>query len=110
MTRCPIAKIADVAPGELLRVERSDEEGGPICVARLADGSVYAVVDACTHEGTELSDGYLDDDTIECPAHGSRFNVMTGAVLGEPAREAVQTLSIEVDGDDIYLLEPSRVS
>ena len=107
MTRRQIAKLADVPVGELLRVEVAGVEGGAICIAHLDDGGVLAVVDRCTHEDSELSDGILDGDQIECPAHGSQFCVRTGAVRGLPAQEPVRTVHIEVNDGDIFLNDPS---
>jgi 3-phenylpropionate/trans-cinnamate dioxygenase ferredoxin subunit len=67
------------------------------------DGGFCAVADVCTHEAVELSDGYLDGDEVECPMHGSRFNVHTGAVRGLPANQPVQVYAVEVDGADVIV-------
>lgn len=98
--RCRVAALADVAPGALLRVEPN---GLPICLARLAGGEVYAVSDICSHEEIELSDGDLDGDEVECPAHGSRFNVQTGAVSGLPAEDPVKAYKVFVEDDDVFI-------
>lgn len=100
MAKCPVAKLADLEDEPLKRVEVN---GVPICLARLADGSVFAVSDICSHEEIELSDGELDGEDVECPAHGSRFNVRTGAVSGLPATEPVATYPVSVDGDEIWV-------
>lgn len=95
-----MAALDDVKPGELRRVEAG---GVPICLARLDSGEVYAISDICSHEEVELSDGDLQGDEVECPAHGSRFNVCTGDADGFPAEEAVPTYPVSVDGDEIYV-------
>jgi 3-phenylpropionate/trans-cinnamate dioxygenase ferredoxin subunit len=100
MTKCPVAKLADLEDEPLKRVEVN---GVPICLARLASGEVFAVSDICSHEEIELSDGELDGEDVECPAHGSRFNVRTGAVSGLPATEPVATYPVSVDGDEIWV-------
>ncbi len=51
-----------------------------VCVAHTADGGWYAIDDTCTHEDCSLSEGELCDHLVECPCHGSRFDVRTGAV------------------------------
>ena len=98
--RCRVAGLSDVAPGSLLRV---DSNGLPICLARLASGEVYAVSDICSHEEVELSDGDLDGNEVECPAHGARFNVETGDVSGLPAEEPVKTYKVFVEEDDVFI-------
>jgi len=100
MTKCLVAQLADLKENSLTRVEAS---GVPICLARLADGEVFAINDICSHDQVELSDGELDDDVVECPLHGSCFNVRTGAVEGLPATEPVATYPVLVDGDEVFV-------
>jgi 3-phenylpropionate/trans-cinnamate dioxygenase ferredoxin component len=100
MSRCRVAGLDDIKPGELLQVEAG---GVPVCLARLASGQVYAISDICSHEQIELSDGDLQGREVECPSHGSRFDVITGAVNGLPAEEPVATFPVTVDGGDIYV-------
>jgi 3-phenylpropionate/trans-cinnamate dioxygenase ferredoxin subunit len=100
MTRCRVAALTELQPGGLRAVLA---EGVPICLARLADGQVFAVRDECTHEQVELSDGDLQGEEIECPAHSSRFDVRSGSADGFPAEEDVDTYPVSVDGDDIYV-------
>ncbi len=100
MTKCRVAGLDDIKPGGLMRVEAGDV---PICLARLAGGEVYAISDVCSHEQVELSDGDLQGTEVECPAHSSRFNVLTGDADGFPAEKPVPTYPVTVDGDDIYV-------
>lgn len=100
MSRCRVAGLDNVKPGELLSVEAA---GLPICLARLDNGEVYAISNICSHEEIELSDGDLQGIEVECPAHGSRFDVITGAADGFPAEDPVSTYRVIVDGDDIYV-------
>lgn len=100
MTKCPVAQMVDLDLSSLKRVE---VDGVPICLARLADGQVFAISDTCSHEEIELSDGDLDGDDVECPAHGSRFNVRTGEVSGLPAEEPVDTYPVTIEGDEIFV-------
>ncbi len=75
-------------------------EDTAICLVRAGDGCFYALRDNCTHEDYPLSDGELDDFTVECARHGSRFDIRSGAVLNPPAVIPVETLPVEiVDGD-----------
>jgi nitrite reductase/ring-hydroxylating ferredoxin subunit len=65
-----------------------------VVLARTEDGYV-AFDDRCTHRGGPLSDGTLACGTVQCPWHGSQFDVRTGAVKHGPARESVKTYAIE---------------
>jgi 3-phenylpropionate/trans-cinnamate dioxygenase ferredoxin subunit len=78
-------------------LKRVEALGLPICLVRLADGEIFALSDTCSHEEIELSDGDLDGEDVECPAHGSRFNARTGEVSGLPAVEPVATYPVSID-------------
>jgi 3-phenylpropionate/trans-cinnamate dioxygenase ferredoxin subunit len=95
-----VAVLDDIKPGSLKRV---DPNGVPVCLARLLSGEVHAISDICTHEEIELSDGDLDGCEVECPAHGSRFDVETGDVSGVPARDPVTVYPVRVEGDQIIV-------
>lgn len=92
--------VEDLPVGEVRRVVL---DGLPLCVARLPDGSVRAVHDACTHYRVRLSRGELVGDDIECPAHGSLFSMVTGEVRGLPAYEALRTYPVRVAGGEVLV-------
>jgi 3-phenylpropionate/trans-cinnamate dioxygenase ferredoxin component len=100
MAKCPVARLADFKEYPLKRVEAG---GVPICLARLDSGEVFAISDTCSHEEVELSDGELDGEDVECPAHGSRFNVRTGEVSGLPADKPVATYAVSVEDGEIFV-------
>jgi 3-phenylpropionate/trans-cinnamate dioxygenase ferredoxin subunit len=100
MIKCSVARLADIAEESVTRV---DVDGVPVCLARLASGEVFAINDMCSHEDVELSDGDLDGDDVECPAHGSRFNVKTGEVTGLPAEEPVSTYEVTIEDGEIFV-------
>jgi 3-phenylpropionate/trans-cinnamate dioxygenase ferredoxin subunit len=100
MTQCSVAKLVDLDVRPLKRVV---VDGVPICLARIGTGEVFAISDVCSHEEVELSDGELDGEDVECPAHGSRFNVRTGEVSGLPADEPVATYGVTVTDGEIFL-------
>lgn len=60
------------------------------------DGAYYAIDDVCTHDGGSLDQGELDGCEIECPRHGARFDVRSGAVTQLPAFRPVQTFPVRV--------------
>jgi 3-phenylpropionate/trans-cinnamate dioxygenase ferredoxin subunit len=67
------------------------------------DGEIYAIANVCTHDDGPLGAGYLLGDEIECPRHGARFNVRTGAVKTLPAIVPIPTYEVMIDGDDILV-------
>jgi 3-phenylpropionate/trans-cinnamate dioxygenase ferredoxin subunit len=93
-----LTELDDATP-----LKRVEVNGVPICLARLASGEVFAISDICSHEEIELSDGELDGEDVECPAHGSRFNVRSGEVSGLPAEDPVDTYPVAVDGGQIVV-------
>jgi nitrite reductase/ring-hydroxylating ferredoxin subunit len=67
------------------------------------DGQICAVAETCPHAGAPLSEGYLTDDTVECPWHSSVFNVKTGDYVEGPASEGLTVYEVAVDGDEIFV-------
>ncbi|WP_340538355.1 non-heme iron oxygenase ferredoxin subunit [Nocardioides sp. GXZ039] len=63
----------------------------------------FAVQNLCTHAHVELSEGIVEDCTIECWLHGSQFSLRTGEPLQLPATEPVATFPVEVRDDGIYV-------
>ncbi len=88
MTSKRIAAVAELEVGGLARVE---VDGMPMCLVHIEDGQFYCVDDLCSHEQASLSEGGLLGAELECPMHGSLFDVRTGAVRGLPATEPVRT-------------------
>jgi nitrite reductase/ring-hydroxylating ferredoxin subunit/uncharacterized membrane protein len=70
-----------------------------IVIARTGKGYA-AFADRCTHRGGPLSDGALMCGTVQCPWHGSQFDVQTGEVKCGPAEKPIQTYEIERGGDE----------
>jgi nitrite reductase/ring-hydroxylating ferredoxin subunit len=70
----------------------------------LVDGQTYCTEDICTHEECFISDGgFVEGDEVECPCHGARFNVKTGAVTAPPADEPLRTFPTEVRDGQVYV-------
>lgn len=95
-----VVALDDLALGSLRRVEVA---GVPVCLVRLAEGDVYAIGDECSHEDIELSDGDLDGYDVECPAHGSCFDVRTGVPDSLPATSPVPTYPVRVDAGEVFI-------
>jgi len=88
----------ELEPGE----SRLVELGQPIAVFNI-DGTFFAVSDTCTHSTASLSDGYLEGDEIECPLHGAKFCVRTGAALCQPATEPLQTFPVLIRNGNVFI-------
>ncbi|MGX5694573.1 non-heme iron oxygenase ferredoxin subunit [Agromyces soli] len=81
-------------------------EGVPIAVVKDSAGDVFAIGDTCTHGDISLAEGFVEDDTLECWAHGSKFSLRTGKPLTLPAYEPVPVYRVEIQGGDV-LIDPS---
>ena len=77
-------------------------DGVAICLARSL-GEVFAISDVCSHADVSLSEGDVEDGTVECWLHGSRFDLRSGAPTGLPATKSVPTYPVTVIGDDVFL-------
>ena len=65
------------------------------------EGQFHAIDDTCPHADGPLSEGDIEGVEVECPWHGSRFNIKTGEVTAEPAGENVSRYNVRVIDDDI---------
>ena len=92
-----VLKLDELGDGEMCQVIA---HGEPIGLYRRGD-EVYAISDYCTHEETFLTDGEFEPEEleVECPLHGSRFNVATGDVRILPAIKPVPTYKVKIEGD-----------
>jgi nitrite reductase/ring-hydroxylating ferredoxin subunit len=93
------AKAADVASGKLRAVEIN---GKRIALFSIG-GQIYAIGDLCTHQGGPLSDGAIENNEVECPWHGGRFNVTSGQATVPPAGEAVERYNVRISGEDVEI-------
>ena len=94
-----VAETGDLSPGQMKSVTLGDEE---LLLANI-DGNFCAIGNSCTHRGGTLSDGDLDGEEVECPLHGATFNVVTGEVIGPPAREGAQAYEVRISGNDVMV-------
>jgi len=104
MSAVEVAKLDDLAPNSAKRVVLS---GIPIAVVRDTDGTVHAIADRCSHGEVSLSEGFVEDGTIECWAHGAQFELTTGFPLSLPAYEPVPVFEVTVV-DDVVFVDPDK--
>jgi 3-phenylpropionate/trans-cinnamate dioxygenase ferredoxin subunit len=100
LTRKRAGRTADLTLESLTQVE---VDGVPICLVHAEDDNFYALGDTCTHEDYSLSEGDLWDLSVECPRHGSRFDVRTGKVTGLPAVIPAKTYPVTIENGEIYV-------
>jgi 3-phenylpropionate/trans-cinnamate dioxygenase ferredoxin subunit len=91
--------LAEVPVDEALGVTLGRYE---VAVARHED-EVFAVENICSHAAVALSEGDVEDCTVECWLHGSRFDLRTGKPTGLPATEPVATFPVDVRDGDVYV-------
>jgi 3-phenylpropionate/trans-cinnamate dioxygenase ferredoxin subunit len=89
------------------QARRFDVAGTRIALVRIED-DFYAIGDRCSHEDYSLAEGevWAEDREIECPQHGSMFDLVTGEPCSFPATTPVPVFEIEVEGDDVVLVLP----
>jgi 3-phenylpropionate/trans-cinnamate dioxygenase ferredoxin subunit len=94
--------VGDVPEGEVRRFELDHR---PYAVVNLGEEG-FRVVDAiCSHAHYFLDEGEVDPDleTIECPKHGSTFDLGTGKPRSLPATQPVEVFAAKVENDDVMI-------
>jgi 3-phenylpropionate/trans-cinnamate dioxygenase ferredoxin component len=105
VSRERVASLSELEKGEAVQVKVGSDF---VALARDTEGGVHAVADLCTHAAVSLSEGLVEDCTIECWLHGSAFDLRTGAPTALPAITPVDVYAVEIDGDDVYV-DTSRI-
>ena len=95
-----VAELDEIPQDGVLGIETDDET--PIALVR-TEGEVYALRDECSHAEVRLSEGEVEDGTIECWLHGSCFDLRSGSPLNPPATKPVPTYDVKIDGDDVLV-------
>ena len=90
-----ICPLEELPPGATRVVAWEDLEIGVVN----CNGELLAIEDRCSHDNGVLLEGELDEETcsIECPRHGSRFDLRTGKPLNLPAYVPIDTFPVTVD-------------
>jgi 3-phenylpropionate/trans-cinnamate dioxygenase ferredoxin subunit len=97
-----VCKSDDLAEGEMRLIEA---DGRKIGVFRCADGGLMAIEDRCSHDDGPLAEGEFDAEscTVECPRHGSLFDLRTGRPKTLPAYRPVDTFEVRLEDDEVKL-------
>jgi len=94
-----VAESSDIGPSTMKAVDVGREK---ICIINI-DGNFYATGNVCTHMGGPLNEGKLEGFEVECPWHGSKFDVRTGEPTKPPARLAVSSYEVKVQDNSILV-------
>ena len=91
-----LAKTSEipVGGGKIFKAEK-------VVVTQPKKGEFKAFSDICTHQGCQVTS--VSDGTINCPCHGSKFNITDGSVANPPANKPLPEKQIKVSGDSIQL-------
>jgi len=102
MSEVRVCDVADVPVGEAKRFAVADQQ---VAVVNLGEDGFRAIDAVCSHEHYYLDEGDVDVDegTIECPKHGSLFDVESGTPLGLPAIKPVATFAVTLTDDAVWI-------
>jgi len=102
--RVVLCRRDELAPGT---ARRFDVAGRRIALVRIGE-DFYALGDRCSHEDYSLAEGEVweDEYEIECPRHGSTFDLRTGEPCSLPATKPVPAYEVEVAGDEVAVVLP----
>lgn len=94
-----VCSADEISEGEIRVVELDDRI---VLLARCGD-DFFCMDDVCTHDGGTLSDGQLAGCEIECPRHGAKFDLRTGAALTMPATVDNRTHQVRVESGRVFI-------
>ena len=97
-----VASVNDLANGDMMLVELDEQR----VLLTNVEGDFHAIGEVCAHEEGPLSEGFLEGHEVECPWHGSLFDVRSGENTGPPASDPVPRYTVRIEGDDVLVGPP----
>lgn len=94
-----VANVDDIPNGRALLVEVDDLD---VALCKFND-EIYAIANVCSHDDGPLGAGFLHGAEIECPRHGARFDVRSGAAKSLPAIAPIPTFSVKVVDNEVWV-------
>ena len=94
-----VGRAGEIPPGKMRRIEFA---GKRYLIANI-NGAHYAVDDQCSHEDVPLYLGCIQGDMIKCSLHGSRFSLITGQAMEEPASEPIGTYAVKCERERLFI-------
>jgi glycine betaine catabolism B len=99
-----VAEAKDIHPSQMIAVEVNGEK---VCLSNV-NGKYFAIGNVCTHMGGPLSEGKLEEYIVQCPWHGSRFDIRSGEVVRPPAMRPEPTYEIKVENNNILIKKQKK--
>ncbi len=94
-----VAETKDIKPSTMKAIDLAGER---VCIVNV-EGNYYAIGNVCTHVGGPLNEGTLEGYDVECPWHGSKFDVRTGKPTRPPARQSVPTYVVKIEDNNLLV-------
>lgn len=94
-----VSTVGEIAPGKGKQVTVA---GKSLAIFNVA-GSFFAIDAECTHRGAPLAEGECAGSVVECPWHGARFDLTSGAHLCPPAPRGVSAYKVQIVGDEVQV-------
>ena len=101
-----LVRVARADEIPLNEAKRVDVNGTPVAVFHLALG-FFAIADTCSHEEASLSEGFIEDEVVECPKHGAQFEIESGRNRSLPATKPVASYRVVIEGEEVYVEAPN---
>ena len=101
-----VAETKDVQASQMIAAEVNGEK---VCIANV-EGRYYAIGNVCTHMGGPLAEGKLEEHVVQCPWHGSRFDIRTGEVVRPPAIRPEPTYEVKEENNNILIKKQKETS
>jgi 3-phenylpropionate/trans-cinnamate dioxygenase ferredoxin subunit len=100
-TKVKVCAAEELAPGTMRLVEADGRKVGVFNCA----GELYAIEDRCSHDDGPLAEGEFDAAacTVECPRHGSLFDLSSGRPKTLPAYAPVETFPVSIEDGEVLL-------
>ena len=99
MAKVDLCSADEITPGNAIKVESGDL----VLAVFNVDGEYYVTDDLCTHGPGSLSEGYIEDDVVECNFHNGQFNIKTGEVVAPPCMVAIKTYKTMVENGRVLI-------
>lgn len=100
MTEVLVCKADDIPANQAVKVTIDEV---PIALVKDSQGELHALGDTCSHGEISLSEGFVEDDALECWAHGSKFDLRSGKPRNFPAFEPVPVYQLTVRDGDVFI-------
>lgn len=93
---CEVSEISEEMP-------KAVEVGGTQVGLFKLNDHFFAIENVCPHAFALLTDGFIEDDTVECPLHEAIFQIKTGVLQSGPGCRNLRTYPVKVEGDHVMI-------